>query len=370
MKRALAIVLFAATALAAGKPYDDGLAAIQAKSWSAAAQALQKAITEAPVETPGYLPHYWLGVAKFNLGDNDGALRHWRISENQGAIARTAEYARLKDWIARAQAAKQPVAAPDASAKKAADGAISRALSMQAQALSAGRDRTDGYRGAQRKLQDALARFHKGAYAEAQKLAEEAGSGFGGQPAVITPPPVVVTSKSDETTPPAAESAARVNARLALQSYRRAVVERNAREELPKTERLRAQLERATTDAALQRIAREATDRHAALMAKQAPAPVLPASNELEPAWRHFAGGRFDDAESLLSSAIATKPTAQALAMRGCTRYTKAVLARAATDAAAADFREALKLDRGLRLDRKTFSPKLVAFFEQVRGAR
>jgi len=36
---------------------------------------------------------------------------------------------------------------------------------------------------------------------------------------------------------------------------------------------------------------------------------------------------------------------------------------RGATD----DFRAALKLNRGLRLDPTAFSPKLIAFFEQIK---
>ena len=59
--------------------------------------------------------------------------------------------------------------------------------------------------------------------------------------------------------------------------------------------------------------------------------------------------------------------------MRGCARYTRAMLSRtpdpllvAATD----DFRAALQRNGALRLDRNAFSPKLVAFFEQVRRGR
>jgi hypothetical protein len=99
------------------------------------------------------------------------------------------------------------------------------------------------------------------------------------------------------------------------------------------------------------------------------PAPV-DTHPELEAAYRAFAGGDFTAAETLLTAAIAKSPSADAYLLRGCARYTRAMLSRA-PDAllasAADDFRTALRMNAALRLIDGAFSPKLVAFFENVR---
>lgn len=102
--RITAVLLFSLVALplaAAEKwfeAYDRGVAAVGSKNYKAAAEALQRAVAEMPNEGTGvraknslitYVPHFWLGIAKFNLGDTEGALREWRISEEQVVIART-----------------------------------------------------------------------------------------------------------------------------------------------------------------------------------------------------------------------------------------------------------------------------------------
>ena len=71
----------------------------------------------------------------------------------------------------------------------------------------------------------------------------------------------------------------------------------------------------------------------------------------------------------LLSQVLATNASAEAYLLRGCARYTEAMLTRGKLDAATEDFRAALELNPALRLDRSAFSPKLVAFFDQLRGS-
>ena len=122
MKRALLLValLAASNAFAAEKwleSYNRGVAAVNGRNYKAGADWLQQAITERPSEATSvrsgnqiiavYTPHFFLGIAKFNLGDVDGALREWRTSEEQGAIGRTEYYSNLKDLVARAQTEKQ-----------------------------------------------------------------------------------------------------------------------------------------------------------------------------------------------------------------------------------------------------------------------
>ncbi|HYM61627.1 MAG TPA: hypothetical protein VEZ11_12135, partial [Thermoanaerobaculia bacterium] len=87
----LTVLLMAALPLVAAEKwyeaYNRGVKAVNAKSYEAAVEALQKSIGEMPNEGTSvrarneiitYVPHFWLGSAKFNLGDSDGALREWK----------------------------------------------------------------------------------------------------------------------------------------------------------------------------------------------------------------------------------------------------------------------------------------------------
>lgn len=385
MKR-LALLLLLALPLAAAEKwyeaYDRGVAAVNSRNYKVAAEALQKSVAEMPNEATGlrarnalitYVPHFWLGIAKFNLGDIDGALREWRTSEEQGVLARTDYYARMKDWVARAHVEKQRKAADAASgSKKAADAAISKALEMQLDALSAGGDRAESYLAAQRKLQEARSQFQKGgtdvaAYRAAEQTAQQAKALFSTaaeegkkiraaraavppkpavkkqapapapvqQPAVqqasvIAPPPVVV----QQPPPPVVKPVVKKEPEPVP-----VVTEAEVTKQIAKQEERRKELERP----------------------------------DLRPAYHAFAKGDLASAERLLSSIVAKQPAAEAFLLRGCARYTRAMLARdggALLNAAANDFRAALAKDRALRLDDRAFSPKLVAFFEDLRKQR
>ncbi|MEA2462900.1 MAG: hypothetical protein QOJ98_647 [Acidobacteriota bacterium] len=381
MKRVVLLLLLALPLAAAEKwfeAYDRGVAAVNTRNYKGAAEALQKAVAEMPNEATGlrvksslitYVPHFWLGIAKFNLGDVDGALREWRICEEQGVLASTDYYARMKDWVARAQVEKQRKAADAASgSKKAADSAISKALEMQLDALSAGGDRAESYLAAQRKLQEARAQFQKGgtdvaAYRAAEQTAQQAKALFSAaaeegkkiraaravvvpkpavkkpvpapvpiqqapvqQAQVIAPPPVVVVQQP----PPVVKKEPAVIP---------VVTEAEATKQIEKQEERRRELERP----------------------------------DLRLAYRAFAKGDLASADRLLTNIVAKQPAAEALLLRGCARYTRAMLARdggAMLNAAANDFRAALAKDAALRLDDRAFSPKLVAFFDGVRKQR
>ena len=449
MKRILAILLFATSALAAEKwldAYNRGVAAVNGRSYKAGADALQQAINERPNEATSirsgnqiiavYTPHFFLGIAKFNLGDVDGALREWRISEEQGVITRTEYYSNLKDWVARAQTEKQRNAVTAATAsKKGADAAISRALALQVDALSAGGDRTESYRAAQRKLQEAMSQFQKAgtsidAYKTAENTAEQARVLFTKaaeegqklraaqaarppapkpqpvqpQPAAQKPVPVVV---KEEPPPAPVKSEAEVAAELAVQQFGREVAEAQrasnqevqslARREAYELGVLRNLLETAANDTQFQRVTRTAAargqamkDQIAKLNAPKAPAPVVAAQipipaprpapaqprnveGDLRLAYRAYASGDLESAEELLSRVVTQTSNAQAYLLRGCARYTRAMLSRSPDGLLAqakADFQAALVQNRALRLDPNAFSPKLVAYFEQVRTGR
>ena len=165
MRRAFLVVaiLFAFAAHAERWPdaYKRGLAAINAHNYDVAVDAMQHALAETPNEnnaarvrneTIVYIPHYWIGVAKFNLGDFDGALRELKASEEQGVIQNTEYYAKLRDWVARVNAEKSRAAQSGvADVRKAADVAVSHAMTTQMDALAAGADRSDNYRAGQQR---------------------------------------------------------------------------------------------------------------------------------------------------------------------------------------------------------------------------
>ena len=444
MKRLAIVLLFAMPVLAAPaekwlENYNKGVTAVNGAKYKAGADALTQAIAERPSEGTSirsgqqiiavYTPHFFLGIAKFNLGDVDGALREWRISEEQGAITKTEYYANLKDWVARAQTEKQRNAQSAAAApKKSADSAISRALALQVDALSAGGDRTEAYRTAQRKLQEAMGQFQKAgtsidAYKAAETTAVQAITLFTNaaeeakktkaaaaarppapKPVIVQPKPPVVQTPP----PPPVKSEAEVAAEIAVQSYSRDVdaaghnakgeVQNVVRNESRMAATLREQLANAKNDADFNRIAKTATDRTAAMTKRiaelnapppqpkpavvtaQIPLPRTPEppqprdiTAELRTAYRAFATGDLTTAEQLLNRLLDGGPSAEAYLLRGCARYTRAMLSRtpdALLESAAADFRAALAEKHALRLDPSAFSPKLVAFFEQVRNGR
>lgn len=398
MKRIALFALLLALPLSAAAPekwwdaYARGVAAVNAKNYKVAADSLQKSIAEMPNEGTNvrtrkelitYVPHFWLGIAKFNLGDTDGALREWRISEEQGVVAKTEYYARMKDWVARAQAQKQRNAHDSAAgAKKSADTAISKALETQLGALSAGGDRAESYLAGQRKLMEARTQFQKAGtdvsvYKAAEQTAQQAALLF--QKAAeegkrvraaraAAPPPV----RKQTPTPAPVKTAQMIpvpvieppKTETATPLPTPVITQEEVTKRIAEQEEKRKKIEEAT--------------KPAVAVVTETPLPPLsttaPTQPELRRAYRAFAAGDLATSEQLLTAIVNARPaTAEAYLLRGCARYTRAALSRtpeplllAATD----DFRAALQRNRALRLDRNAFSPKLIAFFEQVRNRR
>ena len=383
MKRALVVALLFVAMHAAAAPekwwdaYNRGTTAVNARRYADAVAALQIAIAANPIEGTeikvgtkiigSYLPHFWMGIAKYNTGEIDAALREWRISEEQGAVARTPYYSQLKNWIQRGQTEKQRVAEQAASGpRNTAQAAISRAVQLQGDALSAGGDRTESYRDAQRKLQDALARFRQagtntGAYESVAQTAEQAAQRFSAaaeegqklkaaaaarpKPAPVVPTPAPAVVKPAEVAVPFEEPEAKP---LPPPVKTETVAPRTIVVETPKpiVPEKPAQSPNATN------------------APKSAPVDVTPA-------YRAFATGDLTTAERLLTNVLAKTPAAEAYLLRGCVRYTRAMLSRAPEAMLAAatnDFKAALARNRSLRLDPSVFSPKLVRRFEQVRN--
>lgn len=418
MKRALTLLLLVALpALAAPEKwyeaYDRGVSAVRSKNYEAAAEALGRAVAEMPAESGAvrarneiitYTPHFWLGIAKFNLGDLDGALREWKTSEEQGVVQNTPYYAQLRDWVARANAEKVRRSEIAASpSKREANAAVGRAVSAQMDAVAAGADRSDGYRAAQRKLREALDTNAKAgtdirAYKRAADLAAQARElfviaadeakkqkaarppavarqmpppqpqpkpievtvPFEPQPAKVVQQPAPVPLPAPPPVPapqpaPVVESEALVSARIAVQDYRRHLIE--AHLPVSEAQKLDRELAGKPDEKMIARVAQQVAVKEKELEARA----------HLEAAYRAFAAGNFTAAEQSLSRILDSAPIAEAYLLRGCARYTRAVLTRGSLDAASADFRAALKLNRALRLDGAAFSPKLVAYFDEVR---
>lgn len=363
MRRASVAAVLLAVALSASAAekwwdfYKRGVDAVRAKNYEAGVESLQRCLAEMPNETGAartrnevivYVPHFWLGIARFNLGDVDTALREWKISEDQGAVQATPYYAQLREWVARAQAQKQRNLENAATgSKRDANAAVGRAVSAQMDAVAAGADRGDKYRAAQRKLQEAMdavasAGTDVRAYRHAAEIAQQARDQFvaaaeeakqlrAARPAVV-PKRVVPAQPVPQPVVPPPEP-----------------VPQPVVTEVPAPTPEPAPVPEPVID-----------------LAK--PKPVENVRPKLEAAYRAFATGDLIASEQMLTRMLATRQSGEAYLLRGCARYTRAMLSRKAElDGATADFRAALRLNRALRLDPAAFSPKLVAFFEQVR---
>lgn len=444
MKRALALLLFLALPAAAAEKwaeaYNRGVDLVRAGKFQAGAQALQHAIDEVPEENATarvrdqiftYTPHFWLGIARLNLGDPDGALREWKISEDQGAVKNTPYYAQLRDLIGRANSQKQRRAEGAAvPSKQEANAAIGRAISAQAEAMTVGGDHSDAYHAAQRKLTEAKdtnvkAGIDVRAYKHAADIAEEARALFVAatddakkqraartvKPPPVTQPkvapgdivvpfddvpqpkrpaPVPVPVPVTQTVPPPKPVQAEVkkpepqpetasedfvNAQLAVQAYRRRLIAMKL--SVADAQRIERQLKPGSDAKTIRRVADDVAAKERELDARK-PAEVVvapptpdPTRTQLESAYRAFAAGDLASSDRALTQLIATKESAEAYLLRGCARYTQAMLSRNADPlliSATADMQSALRLNHALQLDAAAWSPKLVAFFEKVKG--
>lgn len=445
MKRVfLALLLMAALPAAAAperwlEAYNRGVNLVRAGNFQAGAQALQHAIDEMPAENAAqrvrdqiftYTPHFWLGIARLNLGDPDAALREWKTSEEQGAIQNTPYFAQLRDLIGRANSEKQRRAEGAATpSKQEANGAIGRALSAQMDAVTAGGDRSDTYHAAQRKLAEAReanakAGINVRAYERAAGLAEEARGLFATaadeakkqrasrpkqspaprkppgevvvpfesvpepkqavqpqpQPPAPVPVPVAVAPPKPKVEvknvpppepQPQPESEALVAARLAVQQYRRRLIAMN----LPvgDAQRFERELKPGSETKTIRRIVDQIAAKERALDARK-PVEVVATPDstreQLQSAYRAFAAGDLASSERALTQLLAATQSAEGFLLRGCSRYTQGMLSRngnALLAGATADMQSALRLNGALRLDRASWSPKLVEFFERIK---
>jgi tetratricopeptide (TPR) repeat protein len=442
VKRAIALLLIALPVAAAeswSDAYNRGVDLVRAGKYQAGAQALQHAVEQVPEENAAarvrdqiftYTPHFWLGIARLNIGDPDGALREWKISEDQGAVKNTPYYAQLRDLIGRANSQKQRRAEGAAvPSKQEANAAIGRAISAQVDAVTAGGDHNDTYHAAQRKLSEAKetnanAGIDVRTYKRAADIADEARAmfvqaaddakkqraarpvkppqkivvgevvvPFDDVPQPKAPAPVPVPAPVTQTVPPPQppqkaevkkpepqpEMASEdfVNAQLAVQAYRRRLIAMKL--SVTDAQRIERELKRGSDAKTIQRVAGEVAAKERELDARKPPEVVVapsepvpdPMRAQLESAYRVFAAGDLASSDRALTELIAAKESAEAYLLRGCERYTQAMLSRHGDPllaSAAADMQSALRLNHALQLDAAAWSPKLVAFFEKVKG--
>jgi tetratricopeptide (TPR) repeat protein len=350
--------------------YKRGVTAIQSGNYQAGIDALQRALNETPNEAANvrpknetftYVPHYWIGVARFQMGDADGALREWRASEEQGVVQKTPYYSQLREWVGKAQAQKQRVSdTATADVKKEANAAVGRALSAQMDAVAAGADRSDAYRAAQRKLKDAMESAGAGDTPTLRRATETAQQARDLFTTAADEAKKAKASRSTavarQTPPPQPQPQPQPATRVAESPV-----------PAPQPKPVEASVIPVTAPAPAQKTA-ELSAPVAAAPASSAPPKGAELHDRLEAAYRAFAKGDLTSSEQMLSNIVSTTSSAEAYLLRGCVKYTRSVLARQADmRPAAADFRAALKANRALHLDRRAFSPKLIAFFEDVK---
>lgn len=418
-----AAVLFAlgvAVALADYREsFERGIKAIDNKDWVGAIAALRESIAEKPAEGERvliygmrfkpYLPHYYLGVAHFNTGNCDAAMKAWAESERQGAVKQTVEYRTLQSLReqCRGQGAREaeappptrpaPAPAPGPDVKQAVAEAESEIKKGENAATAVARLRAEPENIRVWQSEPSLREGENKAardLASARTLLAEARSA--NDPARIGQ---------------AREAAGR--ARQEFESLQKLVAERRDRFEREARDRQARENERAR-QAAIEKQAREkeARDKQAALdlqakeklakekaaagktvarptaapqvVAKQAPAippsPVpekkLPAAL-LQAAAAYFEGDYGKAAETLRDADFQdSRAAAQASLIRGAARFgiyvTGGEKDESLKNQAVEDIRESLRLDPKIAVTTKAFSPRFVEFFKrsgsQARG--
>lgn len=83
--------------------YKDALKAVEDREWTTAIELLRQSIELEPTAKSGafrkYTPHFYLGLALFELGNCKSALIVWDESEKQGVITQMAEFGTLQQGV-------------------------------------------------------------------------------------------------------------------------------------------------------------------------------------------------------------------------------------------------------------------------------
>jgi hypothetical protein len=339
--------------------YKKGLEAVERSQWAAAEGFMREAIKERPAEGESirlygqrfetYLPQYYLGLALFQKGDCEGAVKAWETSEAQGAIRKASQYKSLTKNRGECQVRLAKAPTPTPKAPVGPDPA-------------------------------AVAAATRGAEAEITR-AEEASRAA----ATLQADPLLAPVWSQE----AGLGPAQGRAAEALTTAR-------ARLDSGKKKPDLAQLGEAKDLAAnaasqFDAIRSTAQTRQAALRAEKAradaqprstptPLPLTPAGGapggvpaDLTAGARAFFGGEYGRAIDLLKGADRAQGRvgAHALAIRAAARYALYILDGNKDEelrrGAESDVRANRRVDPAFRLDPQAFSPRFVEFYRATR---
>ncbi|MDJ0654749.1 MAG: hypothetical protein QNJ40_11370 [Xanthomonadales bacterium] len=411
---ALALLMAAVPALADFKrDYGTGLKALQDGDYQRALTELEKAIGDNPksaarvriygMRFEPYLPHYYLGEARFQTGDCEGAIAAWEEAERQGVVQSQDVFADLGRNKARCATQVVDVSGIAATAREAIGQlvqSVNRLEDLSGEArlrqewprnpdwqatLERSRDRVGG-------LQSRLEGAEAGRDADAiEAVSAEAGG------------------ENDQVQTVLAAVATRLTEIERQQSQERVARERNeARTELIRaTASIRTSLNADISDSSIQSIGRELEDfnRRSAALQASASAPVSQyrdltrqinskireyrqAVQDFENQQRAIArrtppeplrraaeayfSGRYGDAARLADpgSFSDTRARVQAHLFRAAARYNLYVLDGESNDAlltqARNDIRSIKQLDGRFSPYIAAFSPKFVSLFENT----
>lgn len=413
MRRVWLVVLTVALAFHADarndhvRPYTEGMAAVERGDWATVVQKMTEAVGFAPQEERSmrtrsgpipYVPHFWLGIAYANQEQWDAALAELKISESQGVIQNTTNYARLRSTKSKIEGQKATTksAVGVEEARNHADAALKTAYAAQASATTAGASRQSEFRQANQKLQEAIAARKEGTAAAFERMASAATQAAelyraAEEKASAQPSGVMVRRRapveetSEEVEPPPPEELAPVVESPAVESKPEAEEIPSVRQ--PATEKESSQPPATSPPASGTTLEAESPALELTVPPEQAIPPTPQASPPvsapaespvdtqaaLSASYRLMARGELRDSSSMLSSLIIANPrSVDALVLRGYVRYLQGVLERKENllQAAEQDFRAALKLNPRIVLDEKSFSPKAVRFFDTLRQSK
>ena len=114
------------------RAYRDGVKAAEKGDWQSVKELMTVAIADRAEERKRYTPHYYLGLALFELGDCDGALGSWQTSQQQGALGKE-ELAKVRSGlgVCAARQSEQAAAAARLGAQEALDRAGRSAAALR-----------------------------------------------------------------------------------------------------------------------------------------------------------------------------------------------------------------------------------------------
>jgi hypothetical protein len=130
---AASVAAAAAPAAAQGqRAYRDGVKAAEKGDWQAVRDAMTTAIADRAEEKKRYTPHYYLGLAHFELGDCEAALTSWDTSERQGALGKD-ELAKVRQGrgVCETRRSEQAAATAARGARSALDQAARAAETLR-----------------------------------------------------------------------------------------------------------------------------------------------------------------------------------------------------------------------------------------------